>query len=159
MFAESLVQMIVFEYYKGEMLKEIMSEHLLSSLLIALSRVFRETMNQDSSIELGNRNISDIIQYIIDRNGVISLKDLAAHFHYHEMYLSRLIKKYAGANFSDILQNIRFRKAASMLRDTDISLAQIMDEVGYTNRSWFNNKFRGYYKQSPLEYRKYFKTE
>ena len=153
-FAKNLIQLIIYEHYEGKEFKEKMLEQLFSSLLIEFSRIYHSRLDLKTTKELDGCNISDIIQFIIDHSDDISLKDLAKHFHYTEVYLSKLIKKYAGANFSDILQNIRFKKAAALLRDTDMTISDIMVASGYANRSWFTKKFIELYKMSPAEYRR-----
>ena len=98
---------------------------LLRLLLIDLTRSYGRSLNTRSTEELGTRNISDIIQYIADHCKDVSISSLAVHFNYSPNYLSTLIKRYSGSSFSDILQGIRFRKAARLLQDTTMPVANI----------------------------------
>ena len=127
---------------------------LLRLLLVELTRSYSRSLNTQSTEELGTRNISDIVQYIVDHCEDISIALLAAHFNYSPNYLSVLIKRYSGSSFSEILQGIRFRKAARLLRETLMPVSVIAESVGCTNRTWFTQKFKERYRVSPSEYRK-----
>lgn len=44
--------------------------------------------------------------------------------------------------------------AAKMLTETDLSIAEIAVEVGYSNQGNFAAVFRRYFQMNPLEYRR-----
>lgn len=44
--------------------------------------------------------------------------------------------------------------AAKMLTETDLSIAEIAVEVGYSNQGKFAAVFRRYFQMNPLEYRR-----
>lgn len=149
-----LLEQLIEEDLNTDVFHETAQLSLLCLLLIVLTRSYRRNLNTQSMEELGTRNISDIVQYIADHCKDVSISSLAVHFNYSPNYLSAMIKKYSGSSFSDILQSIRFRKAALLLRDTLMSVADIAESVGCTNRTWFTQKFKERYSVSPSEYRK-----
>jgi AraC-like DNA-binding protein/mannose-6-phosphate isomerase-like protein (cupin superfamily) len=151
---EDLAQHIIYEFYEGALYKEKMFDFLFISLLIELARNYGRHINKEISQKLKNVDISEIIEYIVDHCDTVSITSLAEHFSYNPNYFSILIKKYIGSSFSDILHNIRFKKAAQMLTETSLSVVEIMESVGYTNRTWFTQKFEDRYKLSPSEYRR-----
>lgn len=151
---EDLIQHIIYEFYNGELYKEKMFDFLFTSLLIELARNYGQHMHKQINQELKNRDITEIIQYIVEHCDTASITSLAEHFNYSPNYLSVLVKKYYGSSFSEILHNIRFKKAAQMLKETSLPIVEIMESVGYTNRTWFTRKFETRYKLSPSEYRK-----
>ena len=55
--------------------------------------------------------------------------------------------------FSDYLNEIRTAKACELLENTDLSIAQISEKVGYPNVSYFCQSFREYYGMTPQKYR------
>lgn len=151
---ENLVQHIIYEFYEGFIYKDKMFNFLFITLMIELARSYGKHINKEIYKELKDRDISEIIQYIVDNCVSVSINSLAEYFNYSPNYISILIKKYSGSSFSDILHNVRFKKAAQMLTESLLPIVEIMDSVGYTNRTWFTKKFQDRYQLSPSEYRK-----
>jgi AraC family transcriptional regulator of adaptative response / methylphosphotriester-DNA alkyltransferase methyltransferase len=52
------------------------------------------------------------------------------------------------------LQGKRCEIAAKMLRDTNLSVGEIIRKTGYENESFFRRKFKEMYGEYPLKYRK-----
>ena len=57
-------------------------------------------------------------------------------------------------NYSDYIQDLRCLKAAKLLAETDYSVNQIINSVGYENGSFFRKIFKKRFGLNPLEYRK-----
>ena len=75
-------------------------------------------------------------------------------------YFSRLFKATVGRSFSEHLNYIRISEAEQLLLDTDLSIAEIAENVGFTNSSYFISQFRNKYNITPKQYRsKYGKKE
>jgi AraC-like DNA-binding protein len=58
-----------------------------------------------------------------------------------------------GKTFSGILEETRAELAGKLLEDTDASLSEIADRLGYSNLSNFNRAFRRWSVVSPREFR------
>lgn len=56
-------------------------------------------------------------------------------------------------NFRSYLNNIRIEKAKELLANTDLSLADIGNQVGFTDQSYFNKIFRKHENLTPGQYR------
>lgn len=67
--------------------------------------------------------------------------------------LSRLIKKYTGCSFMELLHTARFNRAIAMLRDTEISVTDIATAIGYENTAFFYRRFEERYGCTPIVYR------
>ena len=59
-----------------------------------------------------------------------------------------------GENLSVWLRKARMRRAAELLRDTELRVAEIAAQVGYENQSKFAAVFARQFGCSPLEYRR-----
>ena len=94
-------------------------------------------------------DLRDIFDYMESHSDTITLSDLAAHFGYHPVYLSRLLPKLFGKNFSSLLLDIRMKKAKILLDHTDLTIEKIAAVLGYSNSSNFYKSFRHYYGKSP----------
>lgn len=95
--------------------------------------------------------LSYIEQYYMDD---ITLVSLARNIHRNPIYLSRLIKKVQGKNFSDILTFVRMNKACELLRNQDLKAYEVSNKVGFKDSRYFSQVFRKHYGVTPTEYRK-----
>ena len=95
-----------------------------------------------------------IISYINNNYKSASLEDLAWQLNKPISTLSRNIRTMTGCKFNELVKRKRFQQAAILLVETDMSIMEIMNSVGYENSSYFYNEFRQRYDLSPKDYRK-----
>ena len=95
-----------------------------------------------------------LVHFIRENYRNVTLGDVANKFHYSQDYASRLIKTLTGYTFTQLLKKIRLHKAASLLKDTAITLQDICDDIGYMNPEHFIRMFKKEYHMTPSEYRK-----
>ncbi len=69
-------------------------------------------------------------------------------------YLSRSLKKYMNTSLSEFVFSIRLEYASNLLVNSNLSVADICDDCGFDNLSYFYRKFSSRYGISPLTYRK-----
>ncbi len=96
----------------------------------------------------------ELLNYMRDNFKNCDLKTMAEYFHFHPNYLSNLIKKEFGKNLKDILMELKMTEATNMLTNTDITIENIINEVGYINNSYFYKVFKKQYGCTPADYRK-----
>jgi len=82
------------------------------------------------------------------------LRDFARKMGYSESHTGELVKQYTGKTFSQLLWERRCIVAARLLRETDLSVGEIITGIGCQNESFFRNKFREFFGMSPHQYRK-----
>lgn len=82
-----------------------------------------------------------------------TLKKVAELFGYNPSYLSRLIHKHVGKSFISIIQDIKLNHASLLLKNSNLPIEQIIQQVGYKNLSFFYKMFYERYALSPSEYR------
>jgi two-component system, response regulator YesN len=85
--------------------------------------------------------------------GDVMLSHVAEHVNLSPVYLSRLFKEQAGANFSDYLIECRINRACQLLRDTGHKIYEICEEVGYSDVKHFYGLFKKKIGCTPSEYR------
>lgn len=68
--------------------------------------------------------------------------------------LSRMIQRYTGCTFTQLFHTARFNKAVTLLRDTQLSVADIAVSIGYENPAFFYRRFSKIYGCIPGEFRK-----
>ncbi len=96
-----------------------------------------------------------IAQYISTHyDGHISLETLAEELEMSKFHLSRLFGEKMGVSFPTYLTNIRLDQAVMLLQNTDHSITEICDEVGFNSQRTFFRVFQKRYGMTPKEYRR-----
>ena len=94
-----------------------------------------------------------ILKYIETHYKNGSLTDISSELRLPDYHVSRLLKKYTGHTFKELLQQQRLQQAVYLLSQTTLSVNHIMEAIGYNNSSFFYRIFREKYGCSPNEYR------
>ena len=128
-------------------------EELIQYTNILLEKIINSLNFMDDLIvnKTVDECLSYIEQYYMDD---ITLVSLARNIHRNPIYLSRLIKKVQGKNFSDILTFVRMNKACELLRNQDLKAYEVSNKVGFKDSRYFSQVFRKHYGVTPTEYRK-----
>lgn len=84
----------------------------------------------------------------------ISLETLAHEFFLNKSYISYMIKRELGKNFTDFLSEIRINEAKRLMMDQRWKIYEIGEMVGYKNPRYFAQIFERLVGVSPSEYRK-----
>lgn len=100
-----------------------------------------------------NTNILSILNYIENNFATVTLNDTARKFNLNPDYLSRILRKKTGNSFQSLVNQQRMVTAGQLLAQTNLSVVDIANRVGYDNVTFFYKKFHEYYHCSPKEYR------
>lgn len=101
--------------------------------------------------------VENLDNYIRDNvSSEISNTELGAIFGYHPFYISKLLKDKRGMTLHQYVISYRMKYACSLLRATDKSIADIADEAGFTDASYFTKTFKSSFGMTPKEYRNKF---
>ena len=84
----------------------------------------------------------------------LSLETLAEKVYLSSGYLSFIFKKETGMNLNCFIRVVRMEKAKELLCNSNMKVAQVSEQVGIPNVSYFCRSFREYYGSSPESYRK-----
>lgn len=87
----------------------------------------------------------------------ITLQEIAKKEFLSPHYLSHEIKYATGYSFTDLVNLTRIEESIKLLLDSDLSISEISDEVGFSHVRYFNKNFKNYYNCTPLQYRKKYK--
>jgi AraC-like DNA-binding protein len=83
----------------------------------------------------------------------IALGDVASMVSMSETAFSRFFKKNTGNTFTEHITSLRIAEACKLLSDTGTAITDICFEVGYSNISNFNRKFKERRGMTPSRYR------
>ena len=128
------------------LLNLFLARAMRASAAITLHR-FENDTEQDLDFTL-------VLQYIQQNFRTVTLSSLAETFHFSETYLSKLIHKYMGYSFTDILRRVKMDHAMDCLMNRSMKISEIANAVGYDSVDHFSRTFRRTYGMSPQQYRK-----
>lgn len=96
----------------------------------------------------------DLISYIETNIATASLNDFSRMCNYSPSLISQRIKSQYEMSFIEILQELRLKQSIRLLTTTNLNIDQIVDQIGYNNKTHFYNIFKEKYNQTPSKYRK-----
>ncbi|NFF40608.1 helix-turn-helix transcriptional regulator [Clostridium argentinense] len=104
---------------------------------------------------IADGSIPDSIKYINEHfTEDIDLKKLADIEHYNISYYSEWFKNKINVSPLEYIQNLRVKKAKELLLNTNLTILQISQIVGYEHNSSFTRVFKYLEKISPTEFRR-----
>lgn len=83
----------------------------------------------------------------------ITLEEVADHLHLNASYFSRLFKKELGITFIEYVTRMKMERAKELLDQTQRSVGEICEMLGYDNQSYFIKTFKAHAGMTPAEYR------
>lgn len=151
------------------LLTELITPHFGSIYTcIGLICSFIEHLSFKSNFHISHIELNSNPDYLLflrishllkDTNGKLSRNDLSKFFNYSGNYINKIVKKYSGLCLYDYGTTFCMAEAKKMLADTDLSIVQIMETLGFTNSTHFYELFKKQYGQTPGEYRKQKKNQ
>ena len=88
------------------------------------------------------------------RRAILTRAEVEKMTGYCSDHVERIIKRHTGMTLSEYGRLFLLQKAATMLRSTEKGVGEICEELGYSNRTYFNRIFRERYGMTPGEYRR-----
>lgn len=109
----------------------------------------------DDKKQLDTKPIREAKQYIQENYmKPLTLEDVSAKVGFNTTYFCSLFKKDTGNTFLEYLYEIRMNKAKELLKETNLSIAVICEQVGYSDIKHFTKIFTKNSGLKPNEYRK-----
>lgn len=82
------------------------------------------------------------------------LEYIAQKEHYSKSYISHLFREISSSSIKDNLEFIKVYKSEEKLITTDISIAEISEQCGFSDVKYYTANFKKWYLCTPSEYRK-----
>lgn len=80
--------------------------------------------------------------------------EFAKKYRVRDTTVKKYFKKTYGYGFKEYQTKVRMEYAAKQLTETNLSIGEIADLVGYSKQTKFTKAFKAYYDVTPSEYRK-----
>ena len=98
--------------------------------------------------------VREVVNYCSQNyTGNLSLDLLEEELHLNKYYISHLFSSKLGIRFNDYVNSLRISHACRLLRDSELSVTEISDAVGFNTQRTFNRAFLRFRSCTPVEYR------
>ena len=133
-----------------------MQHEAISSITAKLFIDVFRLVNKASSVENDCCSAAlNVINYINTHySKKFTLEDISKDCNISVSHLTRLFKISTGYSVIEYANNLRIKKAAELIKSTNLSISEIATRTGFSSFSYFGKMFSECYGVSPLKYRK-----
>ena len=125
-------------------------------LIIRLMRSTALTSQAEPQVIAGNRQCAAVKRYIdLHFKEALTLEQLAEEAHMNKYYLSHAFKREYGISPINYLISRRIDESMYLLAETDLSVSQIAQLLGFSSLSYFSQAFRKAHGTSPNAFRQH----
>ena len=123
-------------------------------LIIRLMRSTALAVPSKSQTVSANRQCAAVRRYIdLHFKEALTLEQLASEGHMNKFYLSHAFKREYGVSPINYMISRRIEESKYLLAETDLSMTQISQLLGFSSLSYFSQVFRRTQSVTPMEYR------
>ena len=123
-------------------------------LIIRLMRNTSLAVPAEPQTISGNRQCAAVRRHIdVHFKEPLTLEQLAEEAHMNKFYLSHAFKREYGVSPINYMITKRIEESKYLLAETDLSLSQVAQLLGFSSPSYFSQVFRRTQGISPMEYR------
>ncbi|MDA3879108.1 MAG: response regulator [Prolixibacteraceae bacterium] len=138
-------------------------EKRLENILIQRKKL-REKFKQNVEMKPQELSSARVDQEFIDKvtalveenmsNAEFSVDLLISHFNFGRTIFYKKIKGVTGYAPKDYIRIIRMKKAADLLLQNDITVAEVAYDTGYNDPNYFSKLFKKHFGIAPVDYQK-----
>lgn len=150
---ESAMRNLIFSLSKtANKLEEVMTIHLsIYSLFNEISKSL--ALLKDNDVFFTKKTFIYIKNHLSQN---LTLDTIAHAIGYHKSYLTSQFKKLTGKSVMQLVCSLRISKSMQLLRETNLPIEQIANQVGFSNYSQMFYSFKKHVGISPTECRQHF---
>ncbi len=115
------------------------------------------TVNRNLRDKLPPSTMSNVLNYILSDIKHANFSEAVKIFSSSEAHFCRVFKREFSTTFKQYLTRLRIQKAKDLLKNTNKSISEIYDEIGYNNNRTFFVDFKKATDLTPSQFRKQFK--
>ena len=149
----------LFQRKHMSMFHEITLSYMRTLLLIFCEALLKETEDKSQDAAPHSTGHEKVIfnQFLsllaAERQQRLSVAQCASELHITPKYLSTICKNVSGKGPSRWIQESVMEECYSLLRDSNLSIKEISNRLGFPNSSFFGQYFRKQAGMTPMEYR------
>jgi len=152
----SYVQKAIMYNAIGYLLKPFSKSELFEYLEKAVSILSKNSSNTWHSgiCQTGNEMVDKMLDHIYQNyQKDLSVQELADLCHINYNYAGQLFRNETGETINSFLVRIRMNKASELLKNTNLSIADVAFEAGYPDYFYFAKIFKKHWGTTPSIYR------
>jgi AraC-like DNA-binding protein len=138
---------------------EVGCKALFLELLYYIGRQFREAECLRSELifqKARAAKLAPVLEFVqANHSEAITLKVAASLAKTSVPQFVRLFKRVAGMSFVTYLTHVRLSRAARLLKESSLTIAQVACEVGFSDQSYFDRRFKEAFGQTPRDFRQF----
>ena len=128
-----------------------------SGIYRIMGYLYREGILSDAEKLYSTKEMQKILPALVYINSSyaedVTLEEASAKLSFDPSYFCRLFKSAVGATFTEYLNFVRICKAEKLLSETEDSVIEISEAVGFSSVSYFNRIFKKFRGCTPRYYR------
>lgn len=148
---EDIVFAMLKEYSEKQTSWETVLGNYLNTLIVKMLRKTEMGMEPSEIRDIWQK-LSEYIDNNLDSK--LTLNDLAQKCFYNPSYFSRIFKEKFKISFVEYITQKRLARAIELLKNTDVSVSDVGQRVGFSDNKSFYHAFSRYYHCTPSQYRK-----
>lgn len=125
--------------------------NLLCNILYEISMQEKVLIQETMTTSISFQPIKEWIR--IHATEPIRLEEIALYFGYNSSYLSRIYRQKMGITISNQIKNYRISQSKSLLLNTNLTIDEIANQVGYQDPKYFMRTFKRHEEITPSEFR------
>ena len=122
--------------------------HLFYTIMAELINVYEDDLTKGGSYS-HNSIVIPMLRYMERNFRTCTQESVADFFHISPNYVTRLLKKYTGMTYIQLIQAQKLQTAANLLKQTTLPVTEIAQRAGYENVTFFYKKFQEKYHCQP----------
>ncbi|WP_312095823.1 AraC family transcriptional regulator [Niallia sp.] len=142
---KQLLDQIIDKYYSNSPFANEIIRLNTSILFMELLENVPFEVHGNTHQQIQNNLVFEILRIIHQDFRTLTLSQLANQLNYNKNYLSNLIKNKTGKSFKQLQTKERLERAKLLIENTDLTIDEIIYEVGWLNKSHFYSKYKEAY--------------
>lgn len=128
-------------------------EDIIKSSIAALVRAANKLAKSEHVTEGREKQIVDMMNYIQSHYKDVTPESLAEQFGLSKTELVRYIRDKSGMTFQEAVKKARLKRARRLLKETDLDVDAVAQEVGYESAELLDRQFKKEYGITPVQLR------
>ena len=146
---DALFRMQAFELINSSDTLESLKNQLLETIAHCISQ---KNYFASSAGSLLIKKVEQIVKdNYMDAN--LGLSAISRALSLNASYLSDAFRRFHGQTLSQYITQVRMAKARDLLLSGELSLVEVMEQVGYSDPYYFSKRFKKFYGVSPSAYK------
>jgi two-component system response regulator YesN len=144
-----------FNDYEKEIYKKVQSSNTITSL----EKIGEILISEIRSICIGKKNFKNELVKKVDDciksnyKKELTLQKISKEIYLNSSYVSRAYKKMTGNTVTEAITLYRVNKAKELLKNTNMKIYEVAEDVGFKDAAYFTNVFVKYTSLNPSDFR------